>query len=151
MKRTPAGWPRISSSVHYDEPAKMIDWLSEAFGFEVRLKIEGDGGAIVHSELTMGDDDVGVGMVMVGSTGEGSHRPEAVQRKSPRQVGGANTQQIMVFVDDADAHCAHARKKGAVIVNEPKTNDYGPDYWTDRSYEAVDPEGHHWWFVQRIR
>jgi uncharacterized glyoxalase superfamily protein PhnB len=27
----------------------------------------------------------------------------------------------------------------------------GADYWTDRSYGAIDPEGHHWWFTQRLR
>jgi uncharacterized glyoxalase superfamily protein PhnB len=30
-------------------------------------------------------------------------------------------------------------------------HDYGADYWADRSYGAVDPEGHLWWFTQRIR
>ena len=42
MKPTPPGWPRISSSVCYQDPAKAIDWLCNAFGFEVRLKVEGD-------------------------------------------------------------------------------------------------------------
>ena len=27
----------------------------------------------------------------------------------------------------------------------------GDDYWTDRSYGALDPEGHLWWFMQRIK
>lgn len=45
-------------------------------------------------------------------------------------------------VDDADAHCAHARSRGARIVEEPATHDYGGDYWADRSYGATDPEGH---------
>jgi hypothetical protein len=29
--------------------------------------------------------------------------------------------------------------------------DYGEEYWTDRSYGAIDPGGHHFWFVQRIK
>jgi uncharacterized glyoxalase superfamily protein PhnB len=57
---------------------------------------------------------------------------------------------MMVYIDDADAHCAHARASGAVIVQEPQTTDYGEGYWADRSYQAKDPEGHHWWFAQRI-
>jgi uncharacterized glyoxalase superfamily protein PhnB len=57
----------------------------------------------------------------------------------------------MVFVDDADAHCEHARASGARIVTEPTTTDYGEDWWTDRGYESEDLEGHHWWFVQRLR
>ena len=51
----------------------------------------------------------------------------------------------------ADAHCARARAAGAKIHQEPKTTDYGEDYWADRSYEAEDPEGHRWWITQRVR
>ena len=51
MNKPPQGWPRITAAVFYDDAAKAIDWLCEAFGFEVRLKIEGDGGRIEHSEL----------------------------------------------------------------------------------------------------
>jgi uncharacterized glyoxalase superfamily protein PhnB len=39
----------------------------------------------------------------------------------------------------------------ARIEREPKTTDYGDDYWIDRSYGALDPEGHLWWFMQRLR
>ena len=70
--------------------------------------------------------------------------------RSPRSLGGANTQTVCVFVDDAEAHCERARKAGAKIVDEPTTSDYGEDYWSDRSYRAEDPEGHQWWFMQRV-
>lgn len=71
--------------------------------------------------------------------------------RSPKSLDGACTQSIMFFVDDAEAHCAHARARGAHIVEEPATHDYGEDYWTDRSYGARDPEGHLWWITQRLR
>jgi uncharacterized glyoxalase superfamily protein PhnB len=48
-------------------------------------------------------------------------------------------------------HCAHARVHGAQIFEEPATHGYGADYWSDRSYGAVDPEGHLWWVTQRLR
>ena len=136
---------RISSALFYEDADKAIDWLCQAFGFEVRLKVEGEGGRIEHSELVFGD-----GLIMVGSTGETSKRPRAFC-KSPRSLGGGNTQSLCVQVDDADAHCAHARAAGAQIGQEPETHDYGAEYWADRSYEAIDIEGHHWWFVQRVR
>ena len=50
-KQLPKGWPRISSSLVYREAGKAIDWLCTAFGFEVQLKVEGEGGIIHHSEL----------------------------------------------------------------------------------------------------
>ena len=143
MKPPPSGWPRIASAVYYEDPAAAIDWLCRAFGFEVRVKIEGEGGSIEHSELTYGD-----GLIMVGQAGL-AHKPSF--RKSPRSTDGANTQNMMVFVDDADAHCEHARTNGAKIVKEPTTTDYGEEWWTDRGYECEDLEGHHWWFYQRLR
>ena len=146
MKNPPDGWPRISSALFYDDAAKAIAWLCKAFGFEVRLKIEGDGGRIEHSELTFGE-----GLIMVGSTGGKSERPVPLPCKSPRSLDGANTQALCVCVDDADAHCETARAAGAKIVEEPTTHDYGADYWSDRTYRAEDLEGHHWWFMQRIR
>lgn len=145
MKATPSGWPRMSSSVYCRDPAEMIEWLCRAFGFEVRLKVEGEGGRIEHSELTYGE-----GLIMVGGERTGSASRWGVDMRSPR-AAGCNTQGLMVFVDDVDAHCAQARAAGARIVDEPSVHDYGEEYWADRAYGAVDPEGHLWWFVQRLR
>jgi uncharacterized glyoxalase superfamily protein PhnB len=104
MKPTPKGWPRISSAVFYDDAAKAIDWLVKAFGFSVRLKVEGEGGTIEHSELTYGE-----GMVMVSQSGRRPHY------RIPRAAGG-NTQSMMVYVDDVDAHFTRAREAAAKIV-----------------------------------
>jgi uncharacterized glyoxalase superfamily protein PhnB len=139
VKPSPNGWPRISSSLFYEDPRAAIDWLGRAFGLEPRLVVEGDGGEIVHSELTLGD-----GVVMVGAAGK------APWTRSPRSQGGGNTQALFAYVDDLEAHCARARAAGAAIATEPRTSDYGDEYWSDRSYEAVDCEGHHWWFAERL-
>ncbi len=144
MKPTPKGWPRMASSVVYKDAAKAIDWLCNAFGFEVRLKVEGEGGRIEHSELVFGD-----ALVMVGE--EAGQQDKERAGRSPLSVDGANTQSIMTYVDDAEAHCARARAAGGKITYEPKVSDYGEDYWADKSYQCVDPEGHQWWFAERIR
>jgi uncharacterized glyoxalase superfamily protein PhnB len=144
MKPTPAGWPRLSASVHYDDPRTAIDWLCRAFGFEVRLKVEGEDGTIHHSELTFGE-----ALVMVGGTN--GKEPWQKQSRSPKSLGGAVTHALAIYLDDVDAHHARAVKEGATIVREPITNDYGAEYWSDRSYGALDPEEHLWWFMQRMR
>lgn len=144
MKPTPPDWPRLSSSLYYRDGATMIDWLCQAFGFSLRLKVEGDAGRIEHSELTYGEAVVMVGDERLKTT----WGPDLL---SPASVGGANTQGLMLYVDDVDAHCAQARAAGARIVAEPEVHDYGEDYWADRSYGALDPEGHFWWFSQRLR
>ena len=70
--------------------------------------------------------------------------------KAPREGGALALGNVGERIDDADAHCERARKSGAKIVDEPKTSDYGEDYWSDRSYRAEDREGHPWWFMQRV-
>jgi uncharacterized glyoxalase superfamily protein PhnB len=144
MKPTPKGWPRLSSAVFYKDAHKAIDWLCGAFGFEVRLKVEGEGGRIEHSELVYGE-----ALIMVGD--EERQKDKGRPMVSPASVGGANTQSIMLYVDDAAAHCERSRAAGAQITYEPTVSDYGEDYWADRSYQAVDPEGHCWWFCERVR
>lgn len=132
----------MSTALWYDDPAAAIEWLCRAFGFEIQLKVEGEGGRIEHSELVFGG-----GLVMVG----GEHHERMPFAKPPSKVSGSNTQNMMVFVDDVEAHCVRARASGAVITKEPATHDYGDDYWVDRSYECRDIGGHHWWFTQRLR
>jgi uncharacterized glyoxalase superfamily protein PhnB len=150
-KPPPAGWPQMASCLFYREPAAAIDWLCDAFGFEVRLKVEGEPGEIVHSELMYG-----TAMIMV----SGSTKPGAVaaagqefkgRHASPLDLGGRVNQSLCLFVDDVEAHCAQARAHGATIFAEPATHDYGDDYWSDRCYGANDREGHSWWFMQRLR
>jgi uncharacterized glyoxalase superfamily protein PhnB len=148
MKSTPRGWPRISSCIYYQDPARAIDWLCRAFGFEVRLKVEDDNGRIEHSELVYGE-----GLIMCGGTKRDDPGKEAWQadQASPSELAGKSTQSLCVFVNSADEHCARARAAGAVIVREPTVSDYGPDYWADKSYGARDLEGHVWWFMERVR
>lgn len=141
MKPTPPGWPRISSSLYYDDPKKAIDWLCKAFGFEVRIVVEGKDGKIEHSELTYGE-----GVIMVGGP-KGQRMPFT---RTPAEAGG-NTQNMFIYVDDVEAHCKRARDAGAKITVEPSTQDYGEDYWSDRSYGCEDIGGHHWWMAQRLR
>jgi uncharacterized glyoxalase superfamily protein PhnB len=143
---TPSDWPRFSSALFYQDAGAAIQWLCDAFGFEVRIKVEGKDGRIEHSELVYGE-----GVVMVAQEDPAGARSWKAAMRSPRSLGGAGTQSIMFYVDDADAHCSHARSRGARIVEEPATHDYGKEYWADRSYGALDPEGHMWWITQRVR
>jgi uncharacterized glyoxalase superfamily protein PhnB len=146
MKPAPSDWPRFSSSVFYRDAARAIDWLCQAFGFEVRLKVEGDGGRIEHSELTYGE-----GVVMVSQESPDAPRSWKRTMRSPASLAGAATQSIMFYVDDVEAHCRRARESGATIIEPLETHDYGEAYWADRSYSALDPEGHLWCIAQRMR
>jgi uncharacterized glyoxalase superfamily protein PhnB len=147
MKPPPSGWPRLSASVFYDDAPAAIAWLVRAFGFEVRLKVEGDEGRIEYSELAFGE-----ALVMVSSLAQdASAEPWRLRFASPRSLQGRQTQSLCLYVDDVDAICAHAAAAGATVARAPSTTDYGDDYWSDRSCGLLDLEGHLWWFMQRVR
>src|SRR5260370_25213528 len=117
MKKPPAGWPRISSSIFYRDPAKAIDWLCRAFGFSVRLKVEGEGGRIEHSELEFGE-----GLIMVGGAGEEYTLPEKAllaRTARPAIVGETNTQTLCLYVHHAHTHSARAKASGARLLYKP--------------------------------
>jgi uncharacterized glyoxalase superfamily protein PhnB len=127
--------PSVSSALCYKDPKAALRWLEEAFGFEPSMVILGPNDELMHSEMRLGD-----GLVMVGSEWSPMH-------KSPASIDGFNTQTVHVQIDtDIDAHCERARKAGATIAVEPTLQFYG-----DRTYCAVDPEGHIWSFGQTVK
>jgi uncharacterized glyoxalase superfamily protein PhnB len=127
--------PSISSSLCYKDPKAALKWLETAFGFEPVMVILGENDALMHSEMRFGQ-----GLIMVGSEWSPMHR-------SPANIDGLNTQTVHVQLDtDIDAHCERARKAGARIAMEPTTQFYG-----ERTYRAVDPEGHIWSFGQMVK
>lgn len=122
----------LSSAVSYQDAKAAYRWLEDAFGFEPLFVILDADGNLAHSEMRYGDS-----VVMVGNEWSDDHR-------SPRSIGGKNTQSVHVQLapgDDIDAHCARARAAGAAVLQEPETQFYG-----DRTYRATDPEGHIWTF-----
>lgn len=128
--------PSFIPSVIYKDQRAALEWLEKAFGFEPSEVLIDSDGKIAHAQMTYGD-----GVIMVGS-----EWPIWDWCKSPVSAGGKNTQRIHVRVDrDIDKHCERARAAGAVIAMEPADQFYG-----DRTYMAVDPEGHHWTFAQSV-
>jgi uncharacterized glyoxalase superfamily protein PhnB len=122
----------VIPALQYQDARAAIEFLCTAFGFDKKAVYEGEGGTIAHAELTLGN-----GMVMLGSVNESEY---GKLLKRPGAVGGV-TMSVYAVVDDVDAHYAHAKAAGAVIMREPVTQDYG-----GRDYTAKDPEGHVWTF-----
>jgi len=116
----------------YEDGAAAIDFLTSAFGFVEVMRSHSPEGRVWHAELSFRD-----GHVYLGEPGEGY--------RNPKRLGG-NTMSIHVYVDDVDAHYAHATGAGADVRGEPEDRPYG-----DRVYHAVDPEGHDWFFAQHLR
>jgi uncharacterized glyoxalase superfamily protein PhnB len=135
MTTTPPRRPSFIPSLIYKDNRAALKWLQNAFGFEASEVLTDASGNIAHAEMSHGD-----GVVMIGSEW-------ADWTRSPASLGGKNTQRVHVRIErDIDAHCARARAAGATIAMEPADQFYG-----ERSYIAVDLEGHHWTFSQPIR
>lgn len=132
VKPIPEG-PRVTPYLLYEDVAAALDWLSRAFGLEEHgERFTGPDGRVNHAAMKIGD-----GVIMLGCPGP--------DYKNPRRLGQA-TQQLYIYVEDVDAHCARAREAGATILREPADQFYG-----DRNYGASDPEGHQWYFAQHVR
>jgi uncharacterized glyoxalase superfamily protein PhnB len=112
----------------YPDVRAAVAWLEAAFGFSERVQIGDDH----RSQLSFGD---GGALIVADVSG---------RRRAPRP--GEVTASVVVRVDDARAHCEHARAHGATIRMEPTDFEYG-----ERQYEAEDLAGHRWTFSETVR
>ena len=127
--------PAFIPSIIYRDNRAALKWLQTAFGFEPSEVLTDSKDNIVHAEMTHGD-----GVIMVGSE-------FTSWAKSPASVGDCNTQRVHVRLEKGlDEHCERARAAGAKILMEPADQFYG-----DRTYIAIDPEGHRWSFAQPVK
>lgn len=109
----------------YPDVQEAADWLCEAFGFTVRLRI-----ANHRAQLHVGD-----GAVVI----------TTVTTRSENKQGADVTHGVIVRVEDVDGHHDRAKHHGARIARPPASYPYG-----ERQYTAVDPGGHCWTFSQSI-
>jgi uncharacterized glyoxalase superfamily protein PhnB len=122
----------VIPTLRYQDSRRAIEFLVEAFGFEIQAVFEDEDGSILHAQLSHGD-----GMIMLGDNRES----EWGRLVTSVAAAGKPTSGAYVVVDDAFAHAERARQAGAEIVREPATADYG-----GAGYTARDPEGNLWDF-----
>ena len=125
--------PTITPGLLYHDAPKAIEWLCRVFGFQQRLVVPGEQGTVAHAHLTLGN-----GGIML-SSAEGYPHPNMC--KSPRQLGGTGSAEIIVYVADPDTHYKHAVSEGAEILIPVETKPCG-----GRGYACKDPEGYVWAF-----
>jgi len=105
----------------YPDIGKAIDWLGDAFGFTLRLRI-----ADHRAQLNVGD-----GAVVLTELAEG------------RRVDVGHS--VMVRVENVDRHCEQASRQGAKIIRGPADYPFG-----ERQYSVEDFAGRRWTFSQSI-
>jgi len=108
----------------YPNLGEAIDWLCDAFGFSLRVRIGNH-----RAQLNVGD-----GAVVL------TEQP-TFERSQPEELGDS----VVVRVEDVDHHHERASRWGARIIQPPSNHKYG-----ERQYVAEDLAGRRWTFSQSI-
>ena len=104
----------------YPDIGEAIDWLCDAFGFTLRLRI-----ANHRAQLNVGDG--------------------AVVLTEQRVADGRNSHSVMVRVENVDRHHERVSQHGARVLLSPADYPYG-----ERQYSVEDFAGHRWTFSQSV-
>ncbi len=108
--------------------------MERAFGFTIEHAVRHpDTGMVLTAKVRTGS-----GVILVGP---------GMEAFGTRAVPDADRVSVMiyVYVDDVDAHHAHAKAEGALIRDEPHDHFGG-----NKQYTASDPGGHRWTFAQPL-
>jgi PhnB protein len=118
-KFIPEGYPQISPYLIVDEPAALIQFITDVFGGKETRRHEDDKGRIMHAEVRIGD-----AVVMLGGASE---------------QWPAATAAMYLYVEDTDAAYRRGLAAGAVSLQEPADQFYG-----DRTAGVKDRFGNQW-------
>ena len=134
MEVSVAKFERIIPILVYDDIPSAHDFLVDAFGFAPGGVQRTPDGVAVHGEVCVGDLVIWL------------HRATPEHDLASPRLQAVATGGLVVHIDDVDAHCAHARQRGARVESEPQDQPNG-----QREYGARDPEGHRWWFASPLK
>jgi uncharacterized glyoxalase superfamily protein PhnB len=129
----PRDAPQIIPYLYYPDATEALDFLVDAFGFEVVHAVRDAAGVVWTAQLRLGD-----GVVMIGPGMEGF---------GTRAIDDPDwaTARIYTYVDDVDAHYEQALAAGAQIRSEPDVHFSG-----NKQYVASDCGGQQWIFAQPV-
>jgi uncharacterized glyoxalase superfamily protein PhnB len=122
---------RLSLGVYYARPAAAARWLADVFGFEPDGNLPEGSDPLPETEYGHPWIEFRIGNAVLN-----------VFKLDGERMGDVRTHVPWVYVDDLAAHYAHAKGRGATIVEEPHP------YPGSTVYVADDLEGHRWVFSQ---
>jgi PhnB protein len=130
VRPIPEGYPSITPYLIVDGAGAAIAFYKKALGASEILRLEGEGGRIVHAEIKIGDSPV---MLADEYPDQGA--------VSPRKLGGSPVM-LHVYVEDVDAAVDRAVAAGAKLVRPVADRFYG-----DRTGGIEDPFGYRWFIA----
>ena len=129
----PDNMPWVTPYLMVHDVDSIIDFYTQAFGFELKHKVPGEDGITGHAEMTHHNQ-----VIMMGKVGNchGELKP-----KSPKDLGGTSVH-LYLYTENVDEFAKHATKQGGKMIGEPENM-----FWGDRMCTIEDPEGHQWHFA----
>jgi len=112
---------QIIPELAYPDVNAAAQWLADAFGFRIRLRI-----GTHRIQLAFGTGAV-------------------IAKEGAAPSGGDSSHSVMVRVENIDGHYARAITAGAKAAGAPATHPYG-----ERQYAARDLAGHWWVFSESV-
>jgi uncharacterized glyoxalase superfamily protein PhnB len=125
VKPIPEGYHTITPYLVVNESLKLVEFLKNAFGAEVRYQMLREDGAIMHAELKIGNS-----MLMLS---------EAMDEHPAMPI------MLYLYVEDVDSVYKKAVNAGGISAVEPMDQFYG-----DRSGAVKDISGNTWWIGTHI-
>ena len=125
VKPIPAGYHTVTPYLIVADAARMIDFMTRAFGAVETGRSATPEGRVMHASVRIGDSQVMLGEAF----GEWKPLPCVLH----------------LYVPDTDAVHASAIRAGATSLREPANQFYG-----DRSGGVLDAEGNQWWIATHV-
>jgi uncharacterized glyoxalase superfamily protein PhnB len=122
----------VTVGMNYRNAPEAIEWVCRVFGFEKHAIYPGANHTITHAELTLGG-----GMIMLASAEDNEYNRRFM--KQPDEIGGVETRNVNLIVNDADSVYARVKAAGAEILFDIEDKHYG-----GRGFTCRDLEGHIW-------
>jgi uncharacterized glyoxalase superfamily protein PhnB len=131
----------ITPSLAYRDQEAAMHWLEKAFGCEVTTLLTDRDGKIAHLVMNFRGQPFGVM-----AEWESEELIGPAKMRSPLSLDGRATSFMRVYVEGLEAHYEQAKAAGARITQGPTLQFYG-----DRTYRALDIEGHVWNFQEKVQ
>jgi len=125
MQSIPEGYRSVTPWIISTDTAKLLDFLSEAFGAQELGRVYNEDGSIGHAEARIGDS--------------------IVMAFDARKEWSSTPSFLRLFVANGDAVYQQALAAGAISVTEMTTLAFG-----DRVGRVRDPFGNIWWIQTRL-
>lgn len=125
VKAVPDEYHTVQPYLIVDGAAKLIDFVTQAFGAEERMRMPGPDGKIMHAEVQIGDS--------------------VIMLADANADFGAMPTTVLLYMEDVDAVYKKALAAGATSERGPEDMFYG-----DRSAGVRDAFGNRWWIHTHI-